>query len=691
MTSPFKFLDSYTKEDKEIFFGRDKEIEELYHKVFENKTLLVYGVSGTGKSSLINCGLSGKFSESDWLPVNIRRGGNITESIERSISALSLTTLKINSSKEGWLKKALHSLYLDHFKPVFLIFDQFEELFIFGSKSEKEAFVKLIKDVIDSDLQCRFVFVIREEYLAGITEFEKTIPSILANRVRIEKMSRLNAKMAVEGPCKFSGIELEEGFSDQLLNKLSPDSNEIELTYLQVYLDKIYKLVSHEKTGNNLQFTHAILDKTGDVKDLLGSFLDDQISELSDPDIGLAVLKAFVSTKGTKRQITESEVFEFCRTLGKDLSAERLRELIQHFVSLRILRDKDESGRFELRHDALALKIYEKISLVEKELLEVRQFIENSFDNYQRRKIYLSTKDLSYFAPYEDKMFLSEQLISFINDSRRMLSKIKRRKRTFAVSAAILLFVVLSGFTFWALNERTKAKENEKTALIEKEKALKAINEADVAKKEADSLRLVKKGPPSAVISATKMNVLYLGIDNPITVAVPGFSAEDVYVSTTGGKLKKGSNNTEYIIFPQQENQLCYINVSIRYRPEDTAFTPIGRMGFRVYRIPDPEPFLCEKKGGKISKKELLNNTGIIAEIKNSVFDLKYSVTGFVLMIEVNGLFTCIESKSSTFNESQIKAIKQLKKGQDIFISDIKAMAPDGKERYLNGIIFSID
>ncbi len=56
MNSPFKFLDSYTKEDKNIFFGRERETEELYHKVFESKILLVYGVSGTGKSSLIIAG-----------------------------------------------------------------------------------------------------------------------------------------------------------------------------------------------------------------------------------------------------------------------------------------------------------------------------------------------------------------------------------------------------------------------------------------------------------------------------------------------------------------------------------------------------------------------------------------------------------------------------------------------------------
>jgi len=47
---PFKFLDSYTKEDRDIFFGRDHEIEELYQKIFESKIPIVYGVSGTGYS-----------------------------------------------------------------------------------------------------------------------------------------------------------------------------------------------------------------------------------------------------------------------------------------------------------------------------------------------------------------------------------------------------------------------------------------------------------------------------------------------------------------------------------------------------------------------------------------------------------------------------------------------------------------
>ena len=96
MKSPFKFLDSYTKDDRDIFFGRDREIEELYQKVFDSKLLLVYGVSGTGKSSLIHCGLANKFNEADWLPLIVRRGRNIVESTAAVITASSITLVRIN-------------------------------------------------------------------------------------------------------------------------------------------------------------------------------------------------------------------------------------------------------------------------------------------------------------------------------------------------------------------------------------------------------------------------------------------------------------------------------------------------------------------------------------------------------------------------------------------------------------------
>ena len=463
MKSPFKFLDSYTKDDREIFFGRDREIEELYQRVFESKLMLVYGVSGTGKSSLIHCGLANKFQETDWLPLVIRRGANIINSMAGAIQAANITKQDGQFTTPAHFKKAIRSLYLDHYKPVFFIFDQFEELFIFGDKEERKSFVQIIKSLVESDLQCRLIFVMREEYMAGVTEFERYITTFFANRVRIEKMSHVNALEAIKEPCKVFNISLEEGFAETLLEKLSPGETDVELTYLQVFLDKIFRSATinyptlQGVKQEGVSFTLELLSQIGNVSDLLGNFLDEQISLLDNPDEGLAILKSFVSVKGSRRQINPEEVSEYAQTLGQPLKESVLTGILQTFINLRILRDKDENGKYELRHDALATKIYEKITLVEKEILEIRQFIDNAYNNHKKRGVYLSPDDLNYIAPYESRLFLSKELSGLIDESRKRLTRAKRRRRTILITSAIALFVVLTGFTFWALNEKRKA------------------------------------------------------------------------------------------------------------------------------------------------------------------------------------------------------------------------------------------
>ncbi len=503
--SPFKFLDSFTKEDRDIFFGRDKEIEELHSRVFESKILLVYGTSGTGKSSLINCGLANKFSDSDWLPVNIRRGTDINRSLFEALSKVALTKApfeKAGASGSYNLERLLRSVWLDHFKPVFLIFDQFEELFIFGGKDEKNNLIRNVERVIDSETQCRFIFAMREEYLAGVTEFERVIPSFLSNRIRIEKMTRQNAIQAIEGPCSINNIEVEAGFADTLLEKLNPDTPEVELTWLQIYLDKIMRLAGGEDHAD--KFSLDLLAKAGEVKDILGSFLDEQISQLDEPETGLTVLKSFVSVKGTRHQITEQEVIEYSGTFGKEVSSETIKELIQKFIRLRILRDKDEDDRYELRHDSLASKIYEKITLVEKELLEVKYFIENAYTNYEKRRLFLSEEDLNYIAPYEGKLFLNEKSLKFISQSKHAHQRARRRRQNVAVAAAFVIIIILSSFTIWAMRERRNAIILKQIALDQKDSAERSREEADSARQEAIISRL--KADSSAVVAISAMN-----------------------------------------------------------------------------------------------------------------------------------------------------------------------------------------
>ncbi|MCX6328265.1 MAG: hypothetical protein NTZ85_01955 [Bacteroidia bacterium] len=487
MKSPFKFLDSYTKDDREIFFGRDREIEELYHRVFESKIMLVYGVSGTGKSSLIHCGLANKFQDTDWLPIVIRRGENIIESMTAGIRGASITAQENKFATPGDFKKGVRSLYLDHYKPVFFIFDQFEELFIFGDKEERKSFVNIVKSLFESELQCRLIFVMREEYMAGVTEFEKYISTFFSNRVRIEKMSHTNALAAIQEPCKVFNISLEEGFAESLLDKLSPEGADVELTYLQVYLDKIFKLATEGIKDENEKITFRISDhdKAGNVYDILGSFLDEQISHLPDPELAMTVLKAFVSARGTKRPANAEEVREYALTTGKDIDEKTINDLLNSLVNLRILKDKDQTGHNELKHDALASKIYEKITLVEKELIEIRQFIENAYSNWQKRGVLISSEDLQYIAPYESRLYLPDEHQKLIEKSKKELIKVRHRRRNIFSAAAVLLIFILSGFSIWAVKERKNAIEKEKIANEERIKATASEKEAIISRDQA--------------------------------------------------------------------------------------------------------------------------------------------------------------------------------------------------------------
>lgn len=642
MKSPFKFLDSYTKDDRDIFFGRDREIEELYQHVFESNLLLVYGVSGTGKSSLINCGLANKFLDTDWLPLMIRRGGNIVESIAISIKGASITKQNNKFATPGDFKKGVRSLYLDHYKPVFFIFDQFEELFIFGDKEERNAFIRIVKTLNESELQCRMIFVMREEYMAGFTEFEKHIPTIFSNRVRIEKMLHRNAMEVIKGPCNAFNINLEEGFAESLLEKLSPGEADIELTYLQVSLDKIYRLsvgslpppppegenkvrvsVTQENTQKSsatrdseeeVSFTLSLLNKIGDVSDLLGSFLEEQLSLLDDPDTALTVLKSFVSVKGTRQQIKPEDAREYARTLGKDVNEPVMNELIQTFVNLRILRDKDQYGKYELRHDALAAKIYEHFTLAEKELLEVRKYLENAYYTFENRGVPLKKDDLDYLAVYENRLILPKHLQDFIDQSRqKYLVQQKILTRISRISLIVFILIIAAVLRIY-LSSKSNTEENNLIGKILLNSDFNPYNSL------VESIELWEKYKTSTVLQKiiidnfNKLLLLEVDTTNALFLLQKEMKPKILISTVIDAEMSKNGN----FIYGWMENQQVFIyNI------------PTGKVNyFNIEKIP---------ANLELSEKDSLlavvfdDNNGIVYDLRgNKLFDFSTTLNSIM-------------------------------------------------------------
>ena len=479
MKSPFKFLDSYTAADRDIFFGRDQEIEEIYSKVFQSKLLLVYGASGTGKSSIINCGLANKFDESDWLPIHIRRGGNIRRSMFNQIQKQAIHQVNISDQEamlDSGLEKALSSVFLDHFKPIYLIFDQFEELFIFGYKDEWQDFISAIKFLMGRDLEIHFIFVVRGEYLEFLSEFEDLIPEFFDNRVRIEKMTRKKAAESIAGPARVFPIEIENGFEEKLLKKLSPENSQIELTFLQVFLDKIYKTAADQSgSKTKLHFSKSSVEKLGHIGDVLAEFVDEQLFKMNDSKAALAVLKSFVSLQGTKTQKTLSEVHQYTNDIGYVIEKEEIESILAEFVNKRILKDQDENGKYELRHDSLAQKIFEKITIQERELLDIRQFLSHSHNEFEKRGTLLNDEDLSYITPHLKSLKLEAHVEEFVKISRKNSSKRQKQRRTRNVVIFIIVGLMITSFIgfFYSQDQKSKAEELALIARQESEEAKK--------------------------------------------------------------------------------------------------------------------------------------------------------------------------------------------------------------------------
>ncbi len=484
---PFKFLDAYTINDKEIFFGRSQEIKELYARVFHSPLLLIYGVSGSGKTSLIQCGLGNKIAETDWLPIVVRPNRNIKASLQAELTKKAVTSVEPNTP----LPEQVKSLYLDYFKPIYLIFDQFEELFIFEEKEKRTAFVNDLLELIHGETKVKVLFVIREEYLAELTEFEPYLPEIFRNKIRIEKMTRQQAIEVIDGPCRACGVNYENNLPVAILDKLASVKDGVELTYLQVVMDKLYKkavAINHE----NPTLTHDGLKSLGKMGDVLADFLEEQLSTMENSSSGRAILNAMVSTGGTKKSVNIEELYNVITATGHKVERDTTQLCLSRFVSVRIITEKDETGHYELRHDALAEKIYELMTGMEKELLDVQQLLESRYQEYIKfRKKLLDSETLKDIAPYEHRLFLDKNISKFVEKSKKEAAK--KRKRKFIIASSLIgaFILIVSLFAVHSTLNAIDAEKQENKAIKQREIAEQEKQKAEKFGKEAEKQRKI--------------------------------------------------------------------------------------------------------------------------------------------------------------------------------------------------------
>lgn len=191
-------------------------------------------------------------------------------------------------------------------------------------------------------------------------------------------------------------------------------------------------------------------------------------------------------------------------------------------------------------------------------------------------------------------------------------------------------------------------------------------------------------GQSSAAVQLDKMNVLFIGVDNPVTISGSG-SVDQIKATITGGGGVMSGSGAKRTVRVTQETDECLIRVT----------TPDGKttsVNFRVRSIPDPTPMIGASESGDIQSAMFKSQAGVRAYVKNFFYETQFNVTSFRITGDAAGFDDGIEDAVNTgaaWNEAR-KIITKCRPGSFITIEDIYAVGPDGRRRKLTPLIFNL-
>jgi signal transduction histidine kinase len=369
---PYKFLDYYDFEDKDIFFGRENDSRALMQLVISHRVVILFGLSGVGKTSLIKASIIPKIYGTKYVPIYFRptssdmrfiidKNGNMTDA---SFDANPL---------EG--KVAAHALLLEMNKigkvPIIFL-DQFEQVFMDLERDKFNKITEFLNTLIDhQQLQCHIVISIREDYFARLNDLASSIPSIFNNRFQLKKLDVASARDAIKKPAELVDIYREDDYLQAVLNDLDRDG--IEPPQLQIVCTAVF---------NALPLGWKTLDKNiykqlGGAESILSGYIGYVLSSFRDGDRDVAreILKCCVSPSLSRILLSLDNIVEI---LGTKYNKDHIIMVLDTLVFQRLIRSlKTESDfTYELSHEYLIPQIDQWISDEEREIKMIREVMD---------------------------------------------------------------------------------------------------------------------------------------------------------------------------------------------------------------------------------------------------------------------------------------------------------------------------
>ncbi len=318
---PYPGLRPFDDNEWMIFFGRERMIDDVIGRLAESRLVLVHGVSGSGKSSLVRAGVLPKLAlqyrrhGAPWLICAMRPSGgplwNLAaefarlEGRERDLERVSGIVAQFNA-RGATLASVAASLEGVRDKSLCILVDQFEELFRYEketSRDEAELFVALIECAATESggetgteaVDLHVIVTMRSEFLGECARFAGFAETINRTQYLVPRMDDDGLLRAVRRPAEMYGGAIDEALAERLI--ASVRGREDELPLLQHGLMLMWKdATKHAAPGERVSFDGRIVDEAGGLAELLSRHADAVMVEAAPDERRARIVEAVFRT-----------------------------------------------------------------------------------------------------------------------------------------------------------------------------------------------------------------------------------------------------------------------------------------------------------------------------------------------------------------------------------------------------------
>ena len=349
--NPFPGLRPFEANEDHLFFGREKEIDQLLRRLRSTRFVSVVGTSGSGKSSLVRCGLIsalyGGFmvqAGSAWRVATFRPSddpiGNLAASLnepgvlgtEGELASTNRILLEASLRRGSLgLVEAYRQRRIPPDEKLLVVVDQFEELFRFrrsrqvqNSKDEAIAFVKLLLEAAQTkDVPIYIVLTMRSDFIGDCIEYPGLPEAVNDGQYLIPRMTRNEIRSAITGPVAVAGGQISQRLVLRLLNDLGDDQD--QLPVLQHALMRSWDYwYRHHQSSEPLDISDY--DAVGTIAQALSLHAEEAFEETNvgrAAEIAERTFKALTDTfsdaRGVRRPTSISHLARICEASEKEI------------------------------------------------------------------------------------------------------------------------------------------------------------------------------------------------------------------------------------------------------------------------------------------------------------------------------------------------------------------------------------